>query len=174
MQHPTNEAAEPIPEETSARNNLSGILRRKVAIRTLPVSGSVLKTSHDRVPFPSPPQQSPQLLNSEGMVGSQSIIAAELDAPAHSRKRRLSEGALGLDFTTLMKGVTVGASPKTMPRANKRSKIEKLKSLSPSTELGLLREALMAKKDMVRTWQKKASEIATSRSERVGTHFCQL
>jgi centromeric protein E len=100
------------------------------------------------------------ILNSDGLFGGGSMDALENAAAANPQKRRLSEGALGLGSATPMKGVTDAASPKTVPRANKRSKMETAKSLSPSTELGLLREALMAKKDMMRTWQKKASEIS--------------
>ncbi len=108
------------------------------------------------------------------MFGSKSIVPAEQEASVHPRKRRLSDGALGLGSTTPMKGVTVNASPTTVPRANKRSKIEKVKSLSPSTELGLLREVSMAKKDMMRTWKKKASEISrqveAKESELISVH----
>jgi hypothetical protein len=39
------------------------------------------------------------ILNSEGLFGSRSIVAAELDAPAHPRKRRLR--ALRLGSTTV-------------------------------------------------------------------------
>jgi hypothetical protein len=63
MQDPTNETVEPIPVEASGATNnrrRGGILRRKVAIRTLPVLGSVLSTSNDRVAFPSLPYQPPQ------------------------------------------------------------------------------------------------------------------
>lgn len=74
------------------------------------------------------------ILNSEGMFGSKPIGAAEHDASVRPRKRRLSESALRLGSTTPMKGVTAGASPKTMPmpQANKRSKTENANSLSSS------------------------------------------
>jgi centromeric protein E len=101
------------------------------------------------------------ILNSGGMLfGGRSADAADNDPSTQPRKRRLSDGDLGLGSATPMKGVTEATSPKTMPRANKRKKTDTAKSLAPSTEVGLLREALTAKKDMMRTWKKKASEIS--------------
>jgi hypothetical protein len=102
------------------------------------------------------------ILNSEGMFGSGSADAAKDDAAAKPRKRRLSDGALGLSSTTPMKGGTVGStsSPKTVPRAAKRGKMETTKTISAPAELALLRDAMMAKKDMVNSWRKRASEIS--------------
>jgi hypothetical protein len=91
--------------------------------------------------------------NSEGMFGSKPIVAAELGGSVQPRKRRLSEGALGLGSSTPIKGATADASPKAIPRANKRSKTKTAKSLSPLVVCCLQREAWMAKK-------RKASEIS--------------
>jgi hypothetical protein len=77
------------------------------------------------------------ILNSKKLVCSGSTDAAESVSAVAPRKRRLSESALGLGSTTPMKGVAVDSCPNTVPRANKRRKMETAKSLSPSEENSL-------------------------------------
>jgi hypothetical protein len=86
------------------------------------------------------------ILNSSAFLGEGSLdrkVAAVNQKKG--RKRRLSEGDLILGETTPSKGIGVASSPKTLPRPTKQLRLEKVKSLSSSAELSLLKEALEMK-----------------------------
>jgi len=85
------------------------------------------------------------ILNSDGLFGPSASTPMDaiddyMSIKPHN-KRRLSDGVLGLDGSTPVKVAMATFSPKTMPRATKRSKMEIQAPLSPSAVLALLHEA---------------------------------
>jgi centromeric protein E len=114
-------------------------------------AGSAARKAHEKLQ-----KLQASILNNEGLFASTDTMASK-NIDAANRKRRRSDGALQL--TTQEDAATHGATPKTLPRPEKKKRLADKTLIRSSQELELLREALLVKSQQLTGLRNEISEI---------------